>query len=116
MRPLGCTIIFAGIDEEEGASLYKVDPAGYTIGYTATCSGVKETEGTSLLEKIMAEEENKAMEYDDTVETAIDALQRMLGSDLKSTELEVGVATEEGFVQLDQKTIEVHLNNIADKM
>ena len=33
MRPLAVVPILAGIDEEQGPQLYKVDPAGYFVGY-----------------------------------------------------------------------------------
>ena len=33
MRPLGVVPILIGIDEERGPQLFKVDPAGYFVGY-----------------------------------------------------------------------------------
>lgn len=33
MRPLAVVPILAGIDEEVGPQLFKVDPAGYYVGY-----------------------------------------------------------------------------------
>ena len=33
MRPLGVVPILCGIDEERGPQLFKVDPAGYFVGY-----------------------------------------------------------------------------------
>lgn len=36
MRPLAVIPILIGIDEERGPQLYKVDPAGYYVGYKVT--------------------------------------------------------------------------------
>ena len=36
MRPLAVVPILAGIDEELGPQLFKVDPAGYYVGYKVT--------------------------------------------------------------------------------
>ena len=36
MRPLAVMPIIIGIDEERGPQLYKVDPAGYYVGYKVT--------------------------------------------------------------------------------
>ena len=36
MRPLAVIPILIGVDEERGPQLYKVDPAGYYVGYKVT--------------------------------------------------------------------------------
>lgn len=51
MRAFGVTTIIFGVDEELGPLLYKVDPAGYYVGYRACSAGSKETEATNFLEK-----------------------------------------------------------------
>lgn len=33
MRPLGVIPMLVAVDEERGPSLFKVDPAGYYVGY-----------------------------------------------------------------------------------
>jgi Proteasome subunit len=38
MRPLGVMPMLFGIDEERGPQLFKVDPAGYFVGYKVTPS------------------------------------------------------------------------------
>lgn len=52
MRPLGVIPILVAIDEEHGPQLFKVDPAGYFVGYkvraTAACPSVHNTLGHCL--------------------------------------------------------------------
>jgi 20S proteasome subunit alpha 1 len=50
-RVFGVEIIVAGIDDERGPSLYKVDPSGYYFGYKGTASGVKEQDSVNFMEK-----------------------------------------------------------------
>ena len=51
MRLLGVSMIFAAYDDEKGPVLYKVDPAGSSIGYKGTAAGVKAQELSSAMEK-----------------------------------------------------------------
>lgn len=51
MRPYGVSMILVGIDDERGPQIFKVDPAGYYVGFRATAAGVKQTEATNFLEK-----------------------------------------------------------------
>ncbi|KAG2450772.1 hypothetical protein HYH02_004609 [Chlamydomonas schloesseri] len=89
MRPLGVVSMLIGIDEERGPQLFKVDPAGYYVGYKATSVGVKETEANNFLEKKF--KGNPQFTYDEAVTTAIAALQGVLSEEFKSSDLEVGV-------------------------
>ena len=51
MRPLGVVPLIVGIDPERGPQLFKVDPAGHTVGYRGAGAGAKETEVENHLEK-----------------------------------------------------------------
>lgn len=93
MRALGVVSIFAGIDEEKGPQLYRVDPAGHFTGFKACSAGAKEQEANNFLEKRM--KANSEMTYEQTIETAIIALQTVVGSDLKPGDLEVAIVTTE---------------------
>ena len=73
MRPLGVISTLIGIDEERGPQLFKVDPAGYFVGYKATATGPKEQEAINFLEKKV--KPDAALTSDQTVQLAISALQ-----------------------------------------
>jgi 20S proteasome subunit alpha 1 len=129
MRPLGVIPIIIGIDEEEGTQLYKVDPAGYFVGYKATASGAKDQEATNWLEKQHKGVDGgfEALTYDDVVQTAITGLQNVLSEDLKSSDVEVAIAyipsmEKDGgvyqggrFKVLTNDEVDHHLNMIAEK-
>nr|VDC96264.1 unnamed protein product [Brassica rapa] len=126
MRPLGvgkfrthsCFPLVAmvlGMDEERGPLLYKCDPAGHFYGHKATSAGMKEQEAINFLEKKM--KENPAFTYDETVQTAISALQSVLQEDFKATEIEVGVVRADNpiFRSLETEEIEEHLTAISER-
>ncbi|KAG2298046.1 hypothetical protein Bca52824_034518 [Brassica carinata] len=115
MRPLGVVAMVLGIDEERGPLLYKCDPAGHFYGHKATSAGMKEQEAINFLEKKM--KENPAFTYDETVQTAISALQSVLQEDFKATEIEVGVVRADNpiFRCLETEEIEEHLTAISER-
>jgi Proteasome subunit len=51
MRPYGTAMIMIGIDDETGPQLYKIDPAGTSIGCKGTVAGEKTPVTTNFLEK-----------------------------------------------------------------
>jgi len=53
MRPLGISMILIGLDPEFGPQCFKLDPAGYFVGFHATASGQKQQEAMNHLEKKM---------------------------------------------------------------
>ncbi|KAG6514334.1 hypothetical protein ZIOFF_024687 [Zingiber officinale] len=90
MRPLGIVAMILGIDEEKGAQLFKCDPAGHFFGHKATSAGLKEQEAINFLEKKM--KNDPVFSYEETVQTAISALQSVLQEDFKATEIEFVLA------------------------
>ncbi|KAF5732105.1 proteasome subunit alpha type-6 [Tripterygium wilfordii] len=104
-----------GVDDEEGAQLYKCDPAGHFFGHKATSAGVKEQEAINFLEKKM--KNDPAFSYEETVQTAISALQSVLQEDFKATEIEVGVVRKENpvFRVLSTEEIDEHLTVISER-
>lgn len=108
MRPLGISMILVGLDEELGwaPQVFKLDPAGHYVGYRATASGAKETEAISFLEKQFkrtptaaapeaalkeAESIGATLSHDGALEMAVNALNTVLATELKPSEMEVGV-------------------------
>jgi len=115
MRALGVVSIFGGIDEVRGPQLYRCDPAGHYLGFYGCAAGAKEQEAHNYLEKKI--KANKNMTQQQTLETAIIALQTVLGADLKPTDLEVAIATvkEPNFKVLDEAAIDSLLSAISER-
>ncbi|KAG6769898.1 hypothetical protein POTOM_025564 [Populus tomentosa] len=126
MRPLGVVAMVLGIDEENGPQLYKCDPAGHFFGHKvclldlaangqATSAGLKEQEAINFLEKKM--KNDPALSYEETVQTAISALQSVLQEDFKATEIEVGVVRTDNrvFRVLPTEEIDEHLTAISER-
>lgn len=82
----------------------------------AISAGVKDQEAENFLEKKM--KGNPAFSFEETVQTAISALQNVLSEDFKASEIEVGVvsATDGGkFRTLTGPEIEEHLTAISER-
>lgn len=109
-----------------------VDPAGACYGYHAVSTGSKEQEGMSTLEKMMKEKRAKEKEESkedqpkskvlnlnerETVEFAIEALQKVLGVDFKSNQVEVAVCSKDRtrFRSLEEAEIDEYLTIISEK-
>jgi len=115
MRALGVVSLYAGIDEEKGPQLYRVDPAGHYLGFKACAAGAKEQEANNYLEKKV--KANAEMTFAQALETAILCLQHVTGSDLKSSDLEVATVTKDNpkFTILGETEIDHHLTSISDR-
>jgi hypothetical protein len=84
-------MIIIGIDPQLGPQIFKLDPAGYYVGFHATAAGQKQQEAINLLEKGF----KKGFKFEsknDVVELALQTLSTVLSTDLKKGEVEVGVA------------------------
>jgi 20S proteasome subunit alpha 1 len=73
-RVFGVETIVAGIDEEKGPSIYKVDPAGFYYGYKATASGVKEQDAMNYMEKLY-KKKGSELDENETIHAAIQTIQ-----------------------------------------
>ena len=93
MRTLCVVITIVGIDEEKGPQVFKVDPAGFAMGYKAIAAGAKEQEAINHLEKVYKKKKEVWGDVNDAIQTAISTLMSVIGTDFKANELELGVAT-----------------------
>lgn len=117
MRPLGISMMIIGYDNElEKPELFKVDPAGYFVGFKATSAGTKQTESINYLEKKF-KIENLSLSYDQIIELAIETLSNVISTDFKSNEIEIGVIRKDNqeFKVLDEEEVDEILQRIADK-
>ncbi|SCV70886.1 BQ2448_3648 [Microbotryum intermedium] len=116
MRPLGISMIIVGIDPELGPQIFKLDPAGYYVGFHATAAGQKQQEAINLLEKGY-KKGWKLDKLDDVVELALSSLSTVLATDLKKGEVEIGVCggEERRFRKLSTEEIDGYLQRLGEK-
>ena len=120
MRPLGVALTFCQVDTEadgegRGPEIFKCDPAGYFQGVAACATGPKQQEATTYLEKKFKKTRHVNGDWQATVEFAITALSLVLGTEFQKNDIEVGVATAEGFRILSPADIDARLVAIAEQ-
>jgi len=108
-------VILIAVDEDRGPSLFKCDPAGYFVGYSATSAGAKEVEAVNFLEKKV--KSGASFDVNQTAQLAISALQHVLGEEVKASELEVAVVTADNpnFRVISESEVEDHLTSISER-
>lgn len=118
MRPLGVALTFCQVDfedEDRGAQIFKCDPAGYYTGVKAVATGPKQQEATTFLEKKFKKIDHIKGDWKETVEFAITSLSSILGTDFRKNDIEIGVATTDGFRVLTADEIDDRLIAIAEQ-
>ncbi|TFK64916.1 N-terminal nucleophile aminohydrolase [Pluteus cervinus] len=104
MRPLGISMILIGIDPELGPQCFRLDPAGYFVGFHATASGQKQQEAMNHLEKKWkklddgkgaedAAAAGKTLSKAEVIEMAIEAMSVVHATDYKPGEIEIGIVS-----------------------
>ena len=97
-------MILIGIDPEHGPQVFKLDPAGYFVGFHATAAGQKQQEAMNHLEKKWkklgggtgADEPaaaGKQLSRAEVIEMAIEALSTVHATDYKPGEVEIGIVS-----------------------
>ncbi|KAH9041845.1 20S proteasome subunit [Lactarius hengduanensis] len=135
MRPLGISMILIGIDLELGPQVFKLDPAGYFVGFHATAAGQKQQEAMNHLEKKWKKFNNgrgaddpvaagQTLSRGEVIELAIEALSTVHATDFKAGEVEIGIVSnseEEDeetrglWRTLSEKELDEHLSAYAEK-
>ncbi|KAL3229990.1 Proteasome subunit alpha type-1 [Nakaseomyces bracarensis] len=119
MRPLGVILTFISVDEEQGPSIYKCDPAGYYVGYKATATGPKQQELTTSLENYCKKKNVGTHldmdQWEKVVEFGIVQMIDSLGTEFSKKDLEIGVAIADKFFVLTPDQIEERLVAIAEQ-
>ena len=116
MRPLCVISIIFSIDDEKGPQVFKVDPAGYYVGYKATAAGEKEQGATNQLGREIKIKKNIGLNRDETMKVAVKAMQNTLSMEFRSSDIEIGIVTTQDphvhFLTPDE--IQNELNKIGE--
>jgi 20S proteasome subunit alpha 1 len=123
MRPMGVALTFISYDEEMGPSLLKTDPAGYYFSAKAVSTGPKQSEVATVVERdykktLKKDPESKVITKGDwkkLVEYGIITLSNSLSTDFRKNDLEIGIATKDGFKALTADEIDERLVAIAEQ-
>ena len=127
-RAMACVMLLIGFDEEKGAQVYKVDPAGHYLPYKAVATGnpqslllmllyslgKSEQEAMNFLEKRV--NDMPSLDENGTIEMAIMTMQYILSTDFKGSEIEVGVVSADKKLRfLKEDEVEARLNAISER-
>ncbi|KAF8530603.1 20S proteasome subunit [Hysterangium stoloniferum] len=102
MRPLGISMILIGNDPELGPQVFKLDPAGYFVGFHATAAGQKQQEAMNHLEKkwkrlaggsgdVDAQVVGVKLGKAEVIDVAVEAISTVHATDFKAGEVEIGI-------------------------
>jgi len=103
MRPLGISMILIGTDPEFGPQVFKLDPAGFFVGFHATAAGQKQQEAMNFLEKKWkkleggaddAAKAGKRLSRAEVIEMAIEVISTVHSTDFKPGEVEIGIVSD----------------------
>lgn len=103
-------------DNEDGAALYRIDPAGNCWSYKAVAAGPKSQEASTALEKKIKKNDELIEDNDEVIQTALHVFQGVLTNDLVPKDLEVGVVEKGGKYRiLSDEEVDAHLTAINER-
>eukprot|EP01104_Vermistella_antarctica_P004620 TRINITY_DN1503_c0_g1_i1.p1 TRINITY_DN1503_c0_g1~~TRINITY_DN1503_c0_g1_i1.p1 ORF type:complete len:235 (+),score=65.90 TRINITY_DN1503_c0_g1_i1:132-836(+) len=109
VRPFGVSLLVGGVDEQEGAQLYQVDPSGSYWAWKAAAIGKHMVSGRTFLEKRYKED----MDIEDAIHTAILTLKEGFEGQMSEKNIEIGIVGKEGeFRLLDESEKKDYLAEI----
>ncbi|KAH7642885.1 proteasome alpha5 subunit [Dermatophagoides farinae] len=105
-RPFGLAILFAGFDEN-GPSLYFMDPSGTYVSCEAKAIG----SGCEGAQQALQEIYNKSMTIDEAIKSVMKILKQVMEEKLSSTNVEVAKVTREhGYHMLTKDELQAFLS------
>eukprot|EP00825_Cyclidium_porcatum_P046135 TRINITY_DN7184_c0_g1_i4.p1 TRINITY_DN7184_c0_g1~~TRINITY_DN7184_c0_g1_i4.p1 ORF type:complete len:142 (-),score=54.36 TRINITY_DN7184_c0_g1_i4:316-741(-) len=108
VRPFGVSLLVAGYDED-GPSLYQLDPSGAYYQWKATAIGKNQKNAKTFLEKRYRTD----MEIEDAIHTALLTLKEGYEGQMNSTNIEVGViGVDKQFKILKPQQIQEYLDEV----
>lgn len=110
VRPFGVSLLVAGYDRHENKPyLFQCDPSGAYFAWKATALGKNYINAKSFLERRYSED----LELEDAVHTAILTLKESFEGQMTGHNIEIGLASEQGFKRLSPEEIEDYLANVG---
>lgn len=121
-RAMGAALTFVAMDVSDATGtlvpkVFKVDPAGYFVGYSACATGAKEADATAALEKKAKATPFEAMSLAEAAMAALATLQSAAGQALKAADVEIGCVSAErpSFHRIEDATVDAWLTAIAER-
>ncbi|KAK9463097.1 nucleophile aminohydrolase [Lipomyces oligophaga] len=87
VRPYGVSLLVGGHDEDNGFSLYQVDPSGTYFPWKATAIGKGSTSAKTFLEKRWTED----LELEDAIHIALLTLKESIEGEMSGNTVEIGI-------------------------
>jgi len=102
-RPFGVSLLFAGVDKQNGPQLYHFDPSGTYVQYEAKAIG----SGSEGAQQSLQETYHKSMGLREAIKSSMTILKQVMEEKLNDTNVEVATVTKkDGFKLLDAQELQ----------